>query len=176
MNIRDATKDDIEAIANIYRYYVRSNICTLEEHEPSTDTVRSEFSKVFSSNAPFIVATAPDTDDVCGYAYTSPFNERSGYSSTCEDLIYMRTDHCGKKLGKQLLQALFDRLRATSKTTQVIAKMSILPEQPVEDLSSCRLHMAFGFKPVGRLLKVGQKFNKWVDVVILQLNLESIRS
>ena len=174
MEIRDATEKDVEAVANIYRSYVRTSISTLEEHELSTDELRTEFSKITSIGAPCLVAISQETGDLCGYAYTGPFNERSGYKFTCEDSIYLHPNYCGKGLGKKLLGALFEKLKATSNTTQVIAKMSILPEQAVEDLLSCRLHMSFGFKPVGRLLKVGYKFDKWVDVVILQADIESI--
>ena len=176
MEIRNATENDIEAIADIYRSYIRTSIATLEEHEPSTDAICKEFSKVFTSGAPFIAATEPGTGKFCGYAYTGPFNDRSGYKFTCEDSIYLRPDYCGQGLGKQLLRELLQRVKATSDTTQVIAKMSIDPEQAVEDSPSCRLHMAFGFRPVGRLPKVGYKFGKWVDVVILQADIENIQT
>jgi L-amino acid N-acyltransferase YncA len=70
--------------------------------------------------------------------------------------------------------ALFTRLRTNSGVTQVLAKMSILPGQAVEDVPSCRLHASFGFRTVGRLNQVGRKFGEWVDVVFMQVELESI--
>ena len=174
MEIRDATENDVEAIAKIYQSYVRTSIATLEEHEPTTDSICSEFSKVFSSGSPFIVAVDRDIGSLCGYAYTGPFNERSGYKFTREDSVYLHPDYCGKGLGRQLLQKLFETLKATSSATQVVAKMSILPEQAVEDLPSCRLHMSIGFKAAGRLSKDGYKFDKWIDVVLLQADIKSI--
>ena len=174
MELREATEQDIEAIADIYRHYVRTTTATLEEREPSTDTLRNEFSKVFASGAPFIVATERKARDICGYAYIGPFNDRSGYRFTCEDSIYIHSDYHGQGLGKQLLRELLERLKAAGGATEVIAKMSIAPDQAVEDSPSCRLHVAFGFRPVGRLFKVGYKFGGWVDVVILQASLESV--
>ena len=119
------------------------------------------------------MAIEPSTGKVCAYAYAGHFNERFGYNHTCEDSIYIHPEHCGKGLGKQLLIALLEKLKATSKT-QMTAKMPIWPDQTVEDLPSCRLHIALGFQTVGRLRKVGNKFGKQDDVVILQLDLESI--
>ena len=174
MEIRSATEDDIEAIADIYRTYVRTSVATLEQHEPSTEAIRNEFSMIFSIKAPFIVAIDSSNGTLCAYAYTGPFNERSGYQFTCEDSIYIHPNHCGKGLGKQMLNELLHQQKATSKTTQVIAKMSILPEQGLEDVPSCRLHTAFGFTLVGRLPKVGYKLDKWIDVVILQAELQNI--
>ena len=176
MDIRDATENDIEAIADIYRAYVRTSIATLEEHEPSMDALRSEYSGVLSSGSPFIVGVERVTNKLCGSAYIGTFDDRSGYKFTAEDSIYLHPDYCGKGLGKQLLKALLAKIKATSTTTQVIAKMSIAPEQRVEDHPSCRLHMAFGFRHVGRLTKVGYKFGKWVDVVIWQVDVESVQT
>lgn len=172
MDIREAAETDIEAIAEIYQYYVRTNICTLEEQQPSVNDVRNEFSQVFATGAPFIVAIDGSDGRLMGYAYSGPFNPRSGYNATCEDSIYIHHDYCRNGIGKKLLQALLDAIRASSRITNVIAKMSISPEDAVEDVPSCRLHMSFGFQPVGRLIKVGRKFDKWIDVVILQLELE----
>lgn len=174
MEIRDATQEDIEALADIYRYYVRTSIVTLEENEPSTDCIRHEWTEeVFSNGSPFIVAVEPQTGKLCGYAYVGPFNGRSGYRYTYEDSIYLHPEYCRRGLGKQLFRELLTRAKATSKT-QIIAKMSIGTDQALEDSPSCRLHTSFGFRLVGRLSKVGYKFGEWVDVVIWQLDVESI--
>ena len=172
MEIRAAAESDIEAIAEIYQYYVGTNICTLEEHPPSLEAVRNDFTHVFASKAPFLVAIDSNTDRLAGYAYSGPFNPRSGYNATCEDSIYIHKDYCRNGIGKKLLRALLDVIQTSSSITQVIAKMSILPEDAVYDVPSCRLHLSLGFKTVGRLVKVGRKFDEWIDVVILQLELE----
>ena len=51
MDIRDTSQGDVEAIAEVYRYYVRTSICTLEENEPSTDSIRKELDKIFAISA-----------------------------------------------------------------------------------------------------------------------------
>lgn len=175
MPIRAATADDFESIIEIYKYYVRTSVATLEESEPDGTSMRDDLAAILSSGEPFIVANDDsESGQIHGYAYAGPFNSRSGYKHTKETSIYLHPDSCGKGLGKELLRELFTQLKSTATALQVIAKMSILPEQTEEDLPSCRLHTKFGFRTVGRLEKVGGKFDKWVDVVIMQTDLDQV--
>lgn len=175
MAIRSTTPNDFNSITQIYRYYVRTSVATLEETEPSTTTMHNELAAISASGVPFIVYHSDaDSTKVHGYAYAGPFNDRSGYRTTSETSIYIHPDHRGRGIGKQLLRELLQQLKSADKTVQVIAKMSILPDLVVEDLPSCRLHQAFGFRTVGRLEKVGRKFDGWVDVVIMQTDLGSV--
>lgn len=174
MYFRSAVPEDVEAIADIYRSYVRDSIATLEENEPTANRMRADFDKIFSSGQPFVVAVHLETNEVCGYAYIGTYNERSGYRHTCESSIYLHPDHYGRGIGKVLLCELFTRLKTCHDITQVVAKMSIRPDQAIDDLPSCRLHASFEFKIVGRLSKVGYKFGLWIDVVLMQAELDHI--
>ena len=176
IEIRDATENDIRSITDIYRTYVRTSIASLEEHEPSLESIRNEFSKIILLDNSLLVAATQDCGIACGCKYTGPFNEGSGYKYTCEDSVYLHPDHCGNGLGKLLLRAVFQKLKAGSDITHVIAKMSILPNQEVEDLPWCRLHLSLGFRTVGRLRNVGYKFGQLVDVVVLQAELDRIET
>ena len=37
-----------------------------------------------------------------------------------------------------------------------------------DNAASIALHRAAGFEPVGTLKRVGYKFNRWIDVVLMQ--------
>ena len=175
VEIRDAVFSDLEHIADIWRHYVKETIVNLEETPPTTETVKENLSPIFESDSPFIVATEGST--LCGYAYIGPFNARSGYRFCCEDSIYLHPDYTGKGLGKRLLATLLRRLKAETSLKQVIAKISLDPEMQLSEIPSCRLHQSFGFKEAGRLKSVGFKFGRWLDVVMLQLDLtEAARS
>ena len=41
------------------------------------------------------------------------------------------------------------------------------------NLASIQLHKSLGFRHVGTLTNVGNKFDRWIDTVILQLPLQS---
>lgn len=173
ITLRDAASADIEQIADIWRHYVSQSIANLEEIPPSTDEVRQTLEQIFTKKHPFIVATKGTT--ICGYAYIGPFNDRSGYRYCCEDTIYLLPAQAGKGLGKRMLETLIQRVKAETMMTQVLAKISISPSAALEDVASCRLHQSLGFKEVARLRKVGFKFQQWLDVVMLQLDLEDAR-
>lgn len=169
VQLRDATLDDVEQIAEIWRHYVSTSTANLEESPPTTQTVRQDLEVIFAKGYPFIAAVEGGT--LCGYAYIGSFNDRSGYRFCCEDSIYLLESHAGKGLGKRMLETLIQRLKTEGITTQVLAKISLPAEAALQDIPSCRLHMAAGFYEAGRLKKVGRKFDQWLDVVILQLDL-----
>lgn len=169
IEIRNAVSDDLDQIAAIWRHYVRETIVNLEETPPNTENVRKNLSPIIESNFPFIVAIEDTT--ICGYAYIGPFNARSGYRFCCEDSIYLAPNYTGKGLGKRLLETLLRLLKADTSVTQVMAKISLDPEAELSEIPSCRLHQSFGFKEAGRLTSVGFKFGRWLDVVMLQLDL-----
>ena len=168
--IRDATAADVEAIIIIYNHYVRSSFTTFQETEATVDITRAKLETLRSEGIPYLVIEDTSTQSICGFAYADDWSERTAYRFTVASTIYLHPEYCRKGIGKLLLQRLLDELRACGKK-QVLARASILPDQVPEDVPSCRLHMAFGYKPVGRLLKVGFKLEKWVDVLLLQLDL-----
>ncbi|KAF7196315.1 L-methionine sulfoximine/L-methionine sulfone acetyltransferase [Pseudocercospora fuligena] len=132
---------------------------------------KHKYEALIAGEQPFIVAVIDQ--QVVGFAYSSDFNERLGYQHTVEDSVYLHPDHLGKGLGRILLQAIIDRLGRLGKKV-VVAKMSILPGQDPKDNPSCRLHLALGFRVVGRMLNVGFKLDTLVDVIILQLDLVDV--
>lgn len=172
MRIRDATEKDIVPITELYNHYVLNTTISLEEQPSSPAAYLANFQNLQAGNWPFLVlVNAADEAAVCGFAYAGPFNARSGYRLSAEDSVYLHPDHCGQGHGRTLLDAVCVRLRQDGKR-QVLAKMSILPEQAVEELPSYRLHKKLGFVVVGRMLKVGFKMGQWVDVLIMQLSLD----
>ncbi|KAK5123681.1 hypothetical protein LTR85_002317 [Meristemomyces frigidus] len=172
LSIREATTDDAVAIASIYNHYVRESIATLQENDATVGEISSKLDSIRSKGMPYVV-TDDSAGTLYGYAYADDWNGGTGYKSTVECSIYLQPDHCGRGIGKSLLPHVFAKLRACGKE-QVVAKISILPGQAAQEVPSCRLHIAYGFVPVGRLLKVGFKKSHWIDVIFLQLALNGV--
>jgi L-amino acid N-acyltransferase len=178
--IRDATTDDAEHITSIYNHYVRTSIATFQEEGSSTDELAAKQASIKARETPYLVAVDAEksSSEVHGFAYADRWAERSAYRFSVESSIYLHPLKSGQGVGKRLLQALLDHLLqagSSGGTKRVLAKISILPEQAAEDVPSCRLHMAFGFRTVGRLVKVGYKMDRWIDVVILELDLDDLK-
>ena len=159
--IRPAKPEDAPAIAEIYAHYVETSAVTFEE---STPTVEETAERIASSRLPFLVAELDGR--VRGYAYLSPYIERSAYRHTAQDSVYVAPDARGAGLGRALLeQLLAEGERAGVK--EVVAIIAV-----TDDPASTKLHRAFGFREAGRLERVGFKLGRWNDTLLMQRSLD----
>jgi phosphinothricin acetyltransferase len=99
---------------------------------------------------------------VAGYSYATHYRTRSAYRHTLEDSVYVREGFGGRGIGAALLQALLDRCPA-GPWKQMVAVIGDSGNHP-----SINLHRRLGFRMVGTLDKVGFKFGRWVDSVLMQ--------
>ena len=99
--------------------------------------------------------------EVVGFASLSPYKERAAYRPTVEDSVYVRRDLGGRGIGKALLTAVID-LAAASGFHSVMARIE------ASGTASRALHASCGFREVGVEVEVGRKFNRWIDMVLMQ--------
>src|SRR5580692_4215072 len=98
---------------------------------------------------------------VLGFGSLSSFRERSGYSATAENSIYVDRAQRGRGVGTALLAELLV-LASAHGFHSVIARIAGHNE------TSIGLHQAAGFELVGVEREVGRKHRQWLDVVELQ--------
>ena len=113
---------------------------------------------------PFIVATA-ESGQLLGFAYLAPWRQKSAYRRTVENTIYLKPGFTGQGLGPRLLSELL-RLGKDAGIKEVVAVIS-----DSEADTSIQMHKKFGFKKVGQLPRVGNKFNRWLGVILMQKSL-----
>jgi phosphinothricin acetyltransferase len=158
--LRPAVTADADQIRAIYNHEVANTTATLDLVPRSLDDQRTwlqQRSGAFSA----IVAVDDGDDDVVGFASLSPYKERAAYRTTVEDSIYVRRDRAGQGIGRLLLEHLLD-VAAASGFHTVIARIESGGE------ASQALHAACGYELVGVEREVGRKFNRWLDVVVMQ--------
>ena len=109
---------------------------------------------------PYIVYE--EEGQILGYAYAGPYRTRSAYRFTVENSVYVREGYGGRGIGRALLTALIERC-AAGPWKQMVAVIG-----DSENHASIGLHRALGFRMVGTLEKVGFKFDRWVDSVLMQ--------
>jgi phosphinothricin acetyltransferase len=163
--IRDATPADVAAIQAIYAHHVLHGLASFEEVAPTVDEMRKRFQAIVDSGKPYIVAELDGV--VAGYGYVSAYRTRSAYRFTLENSIYIDERHRGRGVGSALLQALVERCRG-GPWRQMIA---IIGDSA--NAASIGLHRKAGFRQVGVLERVGFKHGRWVDSVLMQLELSS---
>ena len=163
--IRDATAADIPAIQAIYAHHVLHGLASFEEVPPGVEEMRSRYEAIVASGKPYIVAELDGA--VAGYGYASGYRARPAYRFTLENSIYIDERHRGRGVGTALLDALIERCRA-GPWRQVVAVIG-----DSANAASIGLHRKAGFREVGVLRRVGFKHGRWVDSVLMQLELSA---
>jgi phosphinothricin acetyltransferase len=114
---------------------------------------------------PFIVAESP-SGQVLGYALVSPWKQKRAYRYTVENSIYLGAASTGKGLGPVLMQELIDR----SKAAGLKEMIAVIADKGAE--ASIKMHENFGFTEIGRMGRVGYKFERWLGTVLMQRSLK----
>ncbi|UXN74441.1 GNAT family N-acetyltransferase [Devosia sp. A8/3-2] len=161
-SLRPFQWSDIPTITNIYRHYVENTAITFDTEAPDETTIAEKYAGLKRLGHPVIIAEREGK--VLGYAYASFYRPRAAYRFTCEDSIYLDPTATGKGSGKLLLTELLAQSKAFG-FKQMLAVIT------ADTANSITIHEKFGFTHVGRYEAVGYKFNRWHDIVHLQLSL-----
>src|SRR5690606_23967522 len=158
--IRDAGPDDMGQVAAIYRHHGLHRLASFEEVRPAETESRAVYVAVRKAVLPYM--GDEEEGQILGYAYAGPYRTRSAYRFTVENSVYVREGYGGRGIGRALLTALIERC-AAGPWKQMVAVIG-----DSENHASIGLHRALGFRMVGTLEKVGFKFDRWVDSVLMQ--------
>jgi len=159
--VRDSTEADVPAIRDIYAHHVLTGTGSFEETPPTVAEMADRRAALLKGGYPFLVAVDP-ADTVLGFAYGGPLRPRSAFRHTVEDSIYVAPEAQGKGVGRRLLTALVERCTALG-FRQMVALVG-----DSANTGSQELHRRLGFTTKGTIDEVGQKFGRWLDVVIMQ--------
>jgi phosphinothricin acetyltransferase len=163
--VRDAGETDLPAITALYGREVRHGTATFELDPPSLAEMTARFQAVRARGLPWLIA---ETDGAfAGYAYASPFRPRPAYRYGVEGSIYVEETARGNGVGRALLTTLIDRVRQMG-LRHVIGAIS----DSATSEASIRLHERLGFRRVGTYAQVGWKFDRWLDVTLMQRDLD----
>lgn len=165
--IRDASTADAAAIAALYNPYVRETVVTFEYDEVAPEDIGSRILRVQEFDLPWLVLE--DEGSVIGFAYAAPYRPRPAYLHSVETTIYLADGASGRGLGRELYDALIDRLRSSHAHSAI--SLIALPND-----ASTALHLATGWSEVGQLREVGRKFDRWIDVAYYQLDVSTPES
>ncbi|MEP6943859.1 MAG: N-acetyltransferase family protein [Betaproteobacteria bacterium] len=158
--LRVAQAGDCAAIAAIYAHHVRTGSASFELEAPDASEIAHRHRDVVDLCWPYLVAERDS--EVVGYAYASPYRARPAYRFAVEDSVYVRADCAGRGIGRALLDLLIVQCAARG------ARQMIAATGDSANVPSIRLHTAAGFVPAGTLRTVGWKFERWLDVVLMQ--------
>jgi L-amino acid N-acyltransferase len=160
--VRDASPADLAAMRDIYNALIPTTTVAWTEEQQSLDQRRVWFEQQQEAGWP--VLAADDDGEVVGFCSYGSFRGRGkwhGYRHTVEHTIHVRESHWGAGVGRVLLDALIARARAAGIHVMVGAIDS-------DNTGSIAFHRRLGFEEVGRMPEIGRKFDRWLDLVLMQ--------
>lgn len=164
MIVRNAVAEDIPAITEIYGQSVLNDAASFEIDPPDADEMVRRWTVIIAAGYPYLVA-CDDNGSVAGYAYASAYRPRPAYGATVENSVYVSLNFRRRGVARLLLEALMKACRAHG-ARQMVA---VIGDRGTT--GSMALHEALGFRHVGTLEKIGCKFDRWIDVVLMQKEL-----
>jgi len=150
---------DADAVRAIYNVEVLESTVTFDL-VPRSFAEQVAWIDEHSGGHPAIVAVDPD-GEIGGFASLSPYRPRPAYATTVEDSVYVRRDLRGRGVGRLLLGDLVELARDHG-FHSVVGRIVGGHE------ASIALHTSCGFDQLGTEREVGRKFNRWLDVILMQ--------
>ena len=163
--IRDAKVTDAKAIQTIYTPYVETTAITFEYNVPSEEEFCRRIENV-QQKYPWIVAMV--NGKVVGYAYASAFKPRDAYQWAIETSIYVDNNNKRSGIGRQLHEALEQRLKMQGILNMNACISFIDPEDEYLTQDSVRFHERLGYQKVAHFHQCGKKFNRWYDMIWME--------
>ena len=163
-SVRPSTLEDIPVITRIYAHHVLHGTGSFETEAPSPDEMARRRDEVLQRQLPYLVAV-DDDGQIVGYAYANWFKARPAYRFSAEDSIYVADGQHGKGLGRLLMSALI----AACEAAGVRKLIAVIGDSG--NHGSIGVHQAAGFVPVGTMRSVGWKFDRWLDIVMMEKTL-----
>ncbi len=163
--IRDVRKTDVAAAVHLLNREILAGVNTFRI-APIDDAGAAKWWRDRGDGCyPAIAAWDAETRMI-GWAALSQWSLYEAYRRTAEVSIWIDHAYQGKGYGT----LLFGRLVARARALQFGVLLSRIE---ASNEASIRLHERFGFRQIGTMHRVGEKFGRLLDVVMLECQLDS---
>ncbi len=157
MIIRPAVAADAQAIADLWNPVIRDTTITFNPIEKSAADVAALIAERDTAHG-FLLA---QDEDLLGFATYGQFRGGAGYRHTAEHTIILAPHTRGRGVGRALMDALFAHAKARD-------IHSLFAGCSAENMGAVKFHETMGFARVAHLPQVGRKFDRWIDLILLQ--------
>lgn len=155
---RKATIQDLKSITSIYNWAIVNTVATFDTEEKTIDDMKKWFLD-HGSEYPIVVAEIENK--IVGFASLSKYSTRCAYSNTAELSVYVGEEFQGQGTGKNLMKMVLEE----GKKAGLHAVITRITDN---NKRSIHLHEVFGFVHVGVLKEVGKKFDRVLDVLLME--------
>jgi len=157
--IRPAKAADAAAIAAIWNKIIVETTVTFTTIEKTPEAVAEDIAARQAAGQGYLVAS--DGAQLLGLACYGPFRGGPGYRFAMEHTIYLSEAAKGQGLGRRLMTALEEHARTAGHSCLIGAVSG-------ENTAAQAFHSRMGYVEVGRLPRVGHKFGRFLDMVLMQ--------
>jgi len=153
--IRTARDEDAVGIVRIQNPFIRDTAVTFNSEEKTPEMICAAIAELPC----FLVA---EQDGILlGFASYMQFRRGIGYARAMEHTIVLAPDAQGKGAGRALMQAIEEH---AVKNDVGSLWAGVSGENP----AGVAFHKRIGFEEIATLPKVGFKFERWMDLVLLR--------
>lgn len=152
--IRSFSKNDWNAVSDIYHQGLLTRNATFETEVPQYDTWIKKF------NEDLLWVGILNTE-IVGWAGLQPVSSRKVYEGLVEVTIYIDAAYSGKGIGTTLMKHLISESENAGIWT---LHASIF----TENSASIRLHESAGFRQIGFREKIAQLDGKWRNTILFE--------
>lgn len=163
VTIRPAIPGDVLTILDIVNYSILHTTSNYNYDIQTIEVQNKWFEDKQHHHFPVIVAES--NGQVVGFGTYGTFREKIGYQYTVEHSVYVSDAFTGKGIGKLLLTELIQLAKKQGYHNMIGAI-------DAENYGSIAFHKRFGFVESGIIKEAGFKFNKWLDLLFMQLILK----
>jgi len=113
-----------------------------------------------------VIGVVNEANQLMGFASYGTFRAWPAYKYSVEHSVYIHKDHRGKGLGRLLMQQLISAAKNQNYHT-------LIGGIDITNTGSIILHQKLGFSHVGTIKEAAFKFNRWLDLGMYQLLLNT---
>jgi L-amino acid N-acyltransferase len=157
--ISAASSSDIPEITEIYNRVIATSTAVFSDQEV-TEQDRLEWLESRRARG-FPILVARDEGRTVAFASYGDFRAWPGYRFTVEHSVHVAVSHRRQGLGRRLVEALVEHAGHAGLHV-VVAGVD------ADNVASLALHESLGFERVAHLREVAWKFERWIDLVLLQ--------
>lgn len=161
-HVRFATLKDSSRILEIYSPYILNTTISFEYTTPSLAEFTDRIAKL-SNKYPYLVYER--NEKILGFAYGSPYQERSAYLYDVDLSIYLAPEAHSNGIGRKLYTCLLTLLQKQG-FYNVYACITASNQRSID------FHTALGFRNLGIHPQAGYKFRQWLDIVWMDKQLQ----
>jgi len=159
----DIREEDLPVILDIYNHYIATTTVTFDSEPISMETFQTRVLLNHNLYKSYVIC---QTNEIVGFCFLSQFEKHELYNRTAELGVYLKPEYTRQGLGTKAVRHM-EQVAAEKQLKMLIASIS------GENISSINLFRKLGWQECARFKRVGEKWNRAIDVIFFQKSLEN---